>query len=148
MSGEPQRRAPKPFAGHDRGQQRDGNSQFDKIHGAEPDGVAQRQERPKQVKRHELPTAVLNWGCQGLAVMIVQCPELRLGSSSDYVREDQRRMAVAARYYDWQARLVRREIGPRVIEAGCGIGNLTARLLDREALIAVDVDHDAIRQLE
>ena len=49
-------------------------------------------------------------------------------------------MAAAKHYFAWQGRLVTRELGRRVIEVGCGLGNFTRLLLDREAVIAVDVE--------
>lgn len=70
-------------------------------------------------------------------------------ADSSYIIEDQERMALALRYFAWLERLVAREIGPRVIEAGCGIGNFTGTLLDREAVLAVDLaDYamDAVRK--
>src|SRR5579884_2114560 len=57
-----------------------------------------------------------------------------------YLLDDQRRMSRARNYFAWQARLVRPELGQRVIEVGCGIGNFTGMLLDREAVIALDVE--------
>ena len=47
-------------------------------------------------------------------------------------------MAKAKNYFAWQGRLVLPEIGRRVVEVGCGIGNFTGRLLDREFVIALD----------
>lgn len=63
---------------------------------------------------------------------------------SSYTIEDQRRMTRAKHYFAWQARLVRPELGRRVLEIGCGIGNFTALLEDREAVIAIDSDPDCI----
>ena len=56
-------------------------------------------------------------------------------------------MAQAANYFAWQSRLVAPELGQRVIEVGCGIGNFTGTLLDREAVLAVDVDPACIERL-
>jgi SAM-dependent methyltransferase len=64
-----------------------------------------------------------------------------------YTVEDQQRMAAARNYFAWQGRLVTHELGRRVLEAGCGIGNFTELLLDREAVIAVDVDADCLAGL-
>ncbi|HWZ33167.1 MAG TPA: methyltransferase domain-containing protein [Bryobacteraceae bacterium] len=63
-----------------------------------------------------------------------------MSAAGAYKIEDQRRMMRAKNYFAWQARMVKREIGKRVIEVGCGIGNLTGELLDREAVIALDAD--------
>lgn len=61
-------------------------------------------------------------------------------AASTYTLEDQQRMARAKNYFAWQARLVTPELGRRVLEVGCGIGNFTATLLDRELVIALDID--------
>jgi SAM-dependent methyltransferase len=65
-----------------------------------------------------------------------------------YTVADQERMARAANYVAWQARLVHRELGRRVLEVGCGLGNFTGTLLDREAVIAVDIQPACIERLE
>jgi SAM-dependent methyltransferase len=56
-------------------------------------------------------------------------------------------MAQAANYFAWQGRLVVPRLGRRVIEVGCGIGNFTGMLLDREAVVAVDVDPACMARL-
>jgi SAM-dependent methyltransferase len=63
-----------------------------------------------------------------------------MSAATAYTIEDQRRMMRAKNYFAWQARMVKREIGKRVIEVGCGIGNFTGELLDRQAVIALDAD--------
>ena len=73
--------------------------------------------------------------------------EFRLHSTA-YTIEDQQRMAKAANYLAWQARLVLPELGQRVLELGCGLGNFTAKLLDREAVAAVDVDAECVNRLQ
>jgi len=60
---------------------------------------------------------------------------------------DQERMTRARNYFAWQSRLVRPYLGRRVLEAGCGIGNFTRHLLDREAVIAVDIEADCVEVL-
>ena len=57
-------------------------------------------------------------------------------------------MSHAKNYFAWQGRLVNREIGRRVIEVGCGVGNFTGMLLDREAVIALDKEPHCIEQLQ
>jgi 2-polyprenyl-3-methyl-5-hydroxy-6-metoxy-1,4-benzoquinol methylase len=64
-----------------------------------------------------------------------------------YTVADQRRMSRAKNYFAWQGRLVKREIGQRVIEVGSGLGNFTGMLLDREAVLAVDKEETCIELL-
>ncbi len=68
--------------------------------------------------------------------------------SCNYTLEDQERMARARNYFAWQERLVRRELGRRVVEAGCGVGNFTGMLLDRDAVIAIDSESACIQRLK
>jgi SAM-dependent methyltransferase len=68
-------------------------------------------------------------------------------TSSIYTLEDQERMALAKNYFAWQARLVHRELGNRVLEVGCGIGNFTGTLLDREIVVAVDIEPECLDRL-
>jgi len=56
-------------------------------------------------------------------------------------------MTRAANYVAWQHRLAAPELGQRVIEVGCGLGNFTGTLLDREAVIALDVEPGCIARL-
>lgn len=66
---------------------------------------------------------------------------------ADYTVADQERMTRARNYFAWQSALAGRELGQRVVEVGCGIGNFTATLLDREAVIAVDVEAACVERL-
>jgi SAM-dependent methyltransferase len=66
---------------------------------------------------------------------------------SAYIVADQERMTRATNYFDWQAKLVLPELGQRVLEIGCGIGNFTAKLLDRELIVAIDTEPDCIERL-
>lgn len=68
-------------------------------------------------------------------------------SAVAYTMEDQRRMSRARNYFAWQGRLVNREIGRRVIEVGCGVGNFTEMLLDRDLVVAVDKEPACVAQL-
>jgi len=68
-------------------------------------------------------------------------------SPASYNVADQARMAAAVNYFDWQARLVKPELGQRVVEIGCGSGNFTGMLLDREAVFALDVDPECIERI-
>jgi SAM-dependent methyltransferase len=65
-----------------------------------------------------------------------------------YTLADQQRMSQAKNYFAWQSRLVGSELGPRVLEVGCGVGNFTATLLNRDAVIAVDVEPECIQRLK
>ena len=57
-------------------------------------------------------------------------------------------MTKAKNYFAWQNRLVRKELGRRVLEVGCGLGNFTGTILDRDAVIAVDVEPQCIQRLQ
>jgi SAM-dependent methyltransferase len=65
-----------------------------------------------------------------------------------YTVEDQERMTRAGNYFAWQSRLVRGELGRRVVEVGCGLGNFTGTLLDRDLVIAVDIEPRCIERLQ
>jgi SAM-dependent methyltransferase len=69
-------------------------------------------------------------------------------NAAAYTIDDQRRMALAKNYFAWQGRFVRREIGERVLEIGCGVGNFTGMLLDREAVVAIDKETACIERLQ
>lgn len=56
-------------------------------------------------------------------------------------------MSVATNYFHWQSDMVTRELGRRVVEVGCGIGNFTRMLLDREAVFAIDIEPDCVARL-
>ena len=72
-----------------------------------------------------------------------------MGATAIYTLEDQERMTRAANYFAWQHRLVTRELGRRVIEIGCGIGNFTRLILDsREAVLALDIEPGCIERLK
>jgi 2-polyprenyl-3-methyl-5-hydroxy-6-metoxy-1,4-benzoquinol methylase len=64
-----------------------------------------------------------------------------------FVLEDQAKMAKARNYFAWQSRMVVKELRQRVVEVGCGIGNFTGMLLDREVVIAVDIEAQCIERL-
>ena len=64
-----------------------------------------------------------------------------------YTLEDQTLMSRAENYFAWQARLIAPELGRRVVEVGCGTGNFTRTLLDREAVIAVDIEAACVERL-
>ena len=56
-------------------------------------------------------------------------------------------MARAKNYLAWQSRLILPELGQRVVEVRCGSGNFTGYLLDRELVIALDVERECIERL-
>jgi SAM-dependent methyltransferase len=57
-------------------------------------------------------------------------------------------MSSATRYFAWQSRLVLPELGQRVLEVGCGVGNFTSMLLDRELVVGVDIEADCVNRLK
>jgi len=63
-----------------------------------------------------------------------------LSVSSAYTVADQLRMAKATRYFAWQSELARQALGARVLEIGCGLGNFTEQIRDREWVVGLDVD--------
>jgi len=68
-------------------------------------------------------------------------------TTAEYTVSDQQRMKLARNYFDWQARLVKAHAGRRVIEIGCGVGNFTRHLLDREWIVGIDVEADCVANL-
>ena len=66
---------------------------------------------------------------------------------TDYLLEAQQRMTQARNYLAWQSRLVTPELGRRIVEVGCGIGTFTGELLDREAVLALDIDPECIERV-
>jgi len=71
-------------------------------------------------------------------------PSERLIVDSDYTVRDQERMADAENYFEWQAGITKCQLGRRVLEIGCGVGNFTRHLVDRELVAGIDVDADCI----
>jgi ubiquinone/menaquinone biosynthesis C-methylase UbiE len=65
---------------------------------------------------------------------------------AEYIVRDQQRMTAAKRYFAWQNRLASQEAGSRIVEVGCGIGNFTTTLADRELVVALDVEPSCIEQ--
>ena len=68
--------------------------------------------------------------------------------ASSYTVEDQRRMSAAKNYFAWQAAMVKPALGRRVVEVGCGIGNFTGFLFDRELVVALDSEPDCLAELQ
>ena len=65
-------------------------------------------------------------------------------ASAEYTVRDQERMEFARRYFEWQFTMAARHLGPRVLEIGCGLGNFTQHLLDRELVVGIDVEPECI----
>jgi SAM-dependent methyltransferase len=57
-------------------------------------------------------------------------------------------MRSAVKYFSWQSSLVGPELGSRVLEVGCGLGNFTGTLLDREQIVAVDLEPECVARLK
>lgn len=81
--------------------------------------------------------------CLGKFVIIILVRQ----PSTEFTLEDQRQMTRAENYFAWQSRMIVRELGRRVVEVGCGIGNFTALLADRELVVALDCEEACIRNL-
>lgn len=58
------------------------------------------------------------------------------------------RMEAASRYRAWVLSLAEPALGQRVLEVGAGVGHYTADLLDRERVVALDVDEAYLEALE
>lgn len=67
-----------------------------------------------------------------------------LTPSADYTVRDQERMRAARRYFEWQLALAKPWLGQRVLEIGCGMGNFTRTILDRELVVGVDIEADCV----
>lgn len=77
----------------------------------------------------------------------MKLPVMLAEPSASYTVADQERMTRANNYFAWHGRLVSRELGQRVVEVGAGIGNFTRLLLDREAVLALDIEHACVDRL-
>jgi SAM-dependent methyltransferase len=56
-------------------------------------------------------------------------------------------MSRATRYFAWQARTAKQHLGRRVIETGCGTGNFTRHLTDRELVVSMDVVEECVERV-
>jgi SAM-dependent methyltransferase len=69
---------------------------------------------------------------------------VEFGADPEYTVRDQEKMSAATNYFAWQSRLASREVGSRIVEVGCGIGNFTALLADRELVVGLDVETSCV----
>ncbi len=60
---------------------------------------------------------------------------------------DQELMKCARRHFQWHYHLAEQAIGQPVLGVGCGLSSLARLLLDRELVLAVDVEHECITGL-
>ena len=67
-----------------------------------------------------------------------------LNVSSEYTVADQQRMSKAVNYFAWQSRISKRALGQRVLEVGCGLGNFTETIADRELVYGIDIDENCV----
>src|SRR5712692_7800296 len=65
-------------------------------------------------------------------------------TGSEYTVADQERMKSAKRYFLWQSQMAENELGCRVLEVGCGLGNFSDHLRDRELVVGIDVDENCV----
>jgi len=65
-------------------------------------------------------------------------------TTTEYTIADQQRMRAARRYFQWQARISGGELGERVLEVGCGMGNFSDHLHDRKHVVGIDVDENCV----
>ncbi len=68
-------------------------------------------------------------------------------TTAQYTLLDQQLMQKAERYFAWQAAMALEQTGQRIIEVGCGTGNFTRHLLNRELVIGLDVVDECVNRL-
>ncbi len=71
----------------------------------------------------------------------------RGSTTAEYTLLDQQLMQKAERYFAWQAGMALEHVGQRIIEVGCGTGNFTRHMLDRERIMGLDVVDDCVTHL-
>ena len=69
-----------------------------------------------------------------------------VSTTAEYTFRDQERMKLAVQYFDWQRRLALPELGQRVLEIGCGMGNFTKHLVQREMVVGIDIVSECIEE--
>jgi SAM-dependent methyltransferase len=65
-------------------------------------------------------------------------------TTDQYTLLDQQLMGRATRYFAWQAHTAKQHLGRRVLETGCGVGNFTRHLVDRELVVSMDVVEECV----
>jgi len=61
--------------------------------------------------------------------------------------EQQRRLSQADAYLDWLFQNLDNDIGQRVLEVGCAIGNITQFLIDREHVVGIDIAPEMVDEI-
>jgi 2-polyprenyl-3-methyl-5-hydroxy-6-metoxy-1,4-benzoquinol methylase len=69
---------------------------------------------------------------------------VNVSTTTEYTIADQQRMQAAKNYFQWQAKLSRAELGQRVLEVGCGMGNFSDHLADRQFVVGIDIDENCV----
>lgn len=60
--------------------------------------------------------------------------------SPEYTVRDQERMDHAKRYFEWQFKMAEGNLSHRVLEVGCGLGNFTQHLIERDFVACIDIE--------
>lgn len=68
-----------------------------------------------------------------------------VSTTAEYTVRDQKRMEAAARYFLWQCGMALPQLGQRVLEIGCGVGNFTVHLASREMVLGIDIVDECIQ---
>jgi SAM-dependent methyltransferase len=71
-----------------------------------------------------------------------------MSTGADPRVEIQASLERASNYNRWIGDQARAQVGRRVLDAGCGSGNITRQLLDRDQVVAVDVWDDFVATME
>lgn len=67
---------------------------------------------------------------------------------SDWGAVALKRMSAMRRYNGWIYEVIRPFFGKRILEVGCGIGNMTGFFADRELVVGVDIDSNHIKEIK
>jgi ubiquinone/menaquinone biosynthesis C-methylase UbiE len=66
--------------------------------------------------------------------------EIMMTADSEYTVRDQERMVHGKQYFAWQSRMAEAHLGRKILEVGCGLGNFTQHLIDRDLVVGIDVE--------